>query len=246
MIRKSEKYWWIATIKREPYKRDSEIIHKHITLYIWWDEERNFSATPLRSRIKRVKQRMIKDDKIADDVKECSLAFQLSRSRQTKHILSDLVTSISKHSMAYSNVPPELKTYLRHMMHNMHYTPACIATIVTQLNAITQKVEATKKESPGEPMNTEDDDEDEKDEPSEGDKKDKPVTSQGRNGTPLTRGAKRLLGMQMLKMMGRVGHGVKDISTDVQSLIQEVQAVNAKMDAILAIYAKQGVGVTWF
>jgi hypothetical protein len=104
MMKKSDKYYWIATAKNEPYKPNSDIIHKHVTLHIWWDGGKHLSATPLRSRIKRVKQRVDKSDTMAEDVKECSLAFKLSRSRQTKHILNDLVVSIEKHSVGHSNV----------------------------------------------------------------------------------------------------------------------------------------------
>ena len=218
MIKKSDKYWWVATMKNEPYKPNSDIIHKHVTLHIWWDDGKNFSATPLRSRIKRVKQKVIKDDKIPEDVKECTLAFKLSRSRQTKHILSDLVASIAKHSMGYSNVPAELKTYLTSLMHNMHYTPPCIATITQQLSAITQKVEATKKGLP-----------------------DESTTSQTSGETPTAGGDREKgaspIGIRILKLMGRVCHKVKDMSEDIHSLAQDVAGANTKLDSILEIYS---------
>ena len=116
-------------------------LYTHITLHIWWDGNKNFSATPLRSRIKRVKQRVIKNDTIAEDVKECALSVKLSRDRPTKHILDALVVSIEKHSMGHSNITSELKRYLTSLMQNAYYSAACIATII-------QKVNPTKKSQP--------------------------------------------------------------------------------------------------
>ena len=220
MIKRGGEYWWIATTKNELYKPNSSITHKHVTLHIWWDGCESFSSTPLRSRIKRVRQRVIKNNTLAADIKECSLAFKLLRSRQTKDFLRELVISIKEQTMGYCNVIEELKTYLTTLMQNAHYTPAYIATII-------QKVKPIKKSQPTLEVS------------SLQNESNQPSTSQPeeKSETPITRGAKKILGMQLLKLMGRVSHGVKDMSEDIRSLAQDVGGVNIKLDTILAIYS---------
>ena len=52
----------------------------------------------------------------------------------------------------------------------------------------------------------------------------------------MTRGVKKILGVQMLKLMGRVSHGMKDMSKDMKSLTKDVGVLNSKIDRITAIY----------
>jgi hypothetical protein len=54
MFKKSKKYHWITVTKNEPYK-----VATHTTLYVWWEGNKDFSATPLRSHMKRVKPRLV-------------------------------------------------------------------------------------------------------------------------------------------------------------------------------------------
>ena len=72
-----------------------------------------------------------------------------------------------------------------------------------------------------------------------------PSTSQAEgeneNKTRMTRGAKKILGIQMLKLMGRVFHGIKDMSVDMKTLTKDVGALTDKIDNITAIYGSTKV-----
>jgi hypothetical protein len=56
MMKKSERHPWI-TIKTKNEQEDTGI-----NLYIWWQGNKDFSATPLRSHMKRVKQKAFKNN----------------------------------------------------------------------------------------------------------------------------------------------------------------------------------------
>ena len=57
----------------------------------------------------------------------------------------------------------------------------------------------------------------------------------------MTRGVKKILGVQMLKLMGRVFHRVKDMSEDMKTLTGDVGVLNSKIDRITAIYGNTKV-----
>jgi hypothetical protein len=111
MFKKREKYHWITTTKNEPYK-----VATHTTLYIWWDGNKDFSATPLRSHMKRVKQKIIKNNVKTEGVKKCVQSFKISRSTPTKRILLDLIQTVKTHNVGGSNTTQELGEYLTMLM----------------------------------------------------------------------------------------------------------------------------------
>ena len=202
MMRKSKKYCWITTTRNELYKSNSDIMCTYITAYIWWDGNKNFSATPLRSRIKRVKQRIIKNDTIA------TLYFKLSRSRPTKHFLDDLVRSSG--SMGGSNITLELKKYLTSLMHNTFYLATSIVDFIKKVDSTQkpcQKETQPKVNPPSQKESTE-----------QSLETPQPSTSQAegenQSKTHMTRGVKKLLGMRMLKLLGHVSRRMKDMSVN--------------------------------
>ena len=138
MMKKSERYQWITVTKDEPCKPNTDIIHTHITLHIWWDGNKDFSATPLRSHMKRVKQKIIKNDAKTEDVKECVQSFRVSRSTPTKHILLALNQSAKTYNLGGSNTTQELGEYLAMLMKKAKYTQVCINKFIQKVNPLPQ------------------------------------------------------------------------------------------------------------
>jgi hypothetical protein len=97
MMKKSERHPWI-TIKTKNEQEDTPII-----VYIWWEGSKDFSATPLRSHMKRVKQKIIKNN--TENTKK---SFIVSKSTPTRRIIPTLIRSVEAHSMGGSNFTKEL------------------------------------------------------------------------------------------------------------------------------------------
>ena len=133
MLKKSERYHWITVTKNEHYKVDTHIA-THITLYIWWQKNKNFSTTPLRSHMKRVKQKIIRNNAKTEDVKKCVQSFRISRSTPTKRILDALIQSVETHNTCGSNIARELGEYLMALMKKTKYKQVCINRFIQKVN----------------------------------------------------------------------------------------------------------------
>ena len=58
------------------------------------------------------------------------------------------------------------------------------------------------------------------------------------NKTHMTRGVKKILGMQILKSLGRVSRGMKDMSKDMKTLTKDVGVLNSKIDELEETFFK--------
>jgi hypothetical protein len=133
MMKKSGKYHWITIIKNELYK-----VATHTTTNFLWDGNKDFSATPLRSHMKRVKQKIIKDNAKTEGVKKCVQSFKISRSTPTKRILLALIQSVKTHDLGGSNTTQELGEYLMVLMKKAKYTQVCINKFIQKVNPLPQ------------------------------------------------------------------------------------------------------------
>jgi hypothetical protein len=134
--------------------------------------------------------------------------------------------------MGGSNFSKELREYLMALMQNAYYSQVCINKFIQKVNPPPQS-ELAEPQNVAPPQRTP-----------------QPSTSQAEEGnqnkTHMTRGVKKILGVQMLKLMGRVSHGMKDMSEDMKTLTKDVGVLNGKIDRITAICdnplgSKQGV-----
>ena len=103
LFKKREKYNWIA----HKLKIDTERSPKDkVEVYLWWSGEGMFSSTPLRSHLKRLKQKA--------GVKKCTECFKISRKMRTKNILKKLVGSTQTHGWDDDSfICKELSEYLK-------------------------------------------------------------------------------------------------------------------------------------
>ncbi len=88
------KYNWIVNRPKDLEKSEVEV-------FVWWDGKGVFSATPLRSYLKRLKQK---------NHKEC---FKISKAVKTKSILKKLVDSTKTHYWDDGFIGKELMEYLK-------------------------------------------------------------------------------------------------------------------------------------
>ncbi len=95
---KKEKYNWILN----RLKNSEKLPNDKVGVFVWWFEKRMFSATPLRSYLKRLKKK---------ERKEC---FRISRSVKTKSLLKKLVESTKTHVHSWDDcyLSKELSEYL--------------------------------------------------------------------------------------------------------------------------------------
>ena len=88
------KYNWIVNRSKDLEKSEVEV-------YVWWDGKGVFSATPLRSYLKRLKKK---------NHKEC---FKISKAVKTKSILRKLIDSTKTHYWDDGFIGKELMEYLK-------------------------------------------------------------------------------------------------------------------------------------
>ncbi len=88
------KYNWIVN-------RPKDLEKSVVDVYVWWDGKGVFSATPLRSYLKRLKKK---------NHKEC---FKISKALKTKSVLRKLVDSTKTHYWDDGFVGEQLTKYLK-------------------------------------------------------------------------------------------------------------------------------------
>jgi hypothetical protein len=103
MFKKREKYNWITLTTNDTGK----VLNTQSTSYVWWDRDKDLFATPLRSHMKRVKQKTTDNTK-TDGAKKRSQCFKISRTTTTKHILDVLMQAAETHDWYGSHITPEL------------------------------------------------------------------------------------------------------------------------------------------
>ncbi len=99
--KKKEEYNWIPNRPKDSEKLPND----KVGVFVWWSKEKMFSATPLRSYLKRLKKKGG-----VNQNKEC---FRILRSVKTKSILKKLVQSArTPHSWDDCYIGKELSEYL--------------------------------------------------------------------------------------------------------------------------------------
>ncbi len=102
LFKKREKYNWIVHKLRIDTERSP---NDKAEVYLWWSGEGLFSSTPLRSHLKRLKQKV--------EVGKRAECFRISRKMKTKNILKRLVDSFRTHDWDDSSfICKELSQYL--------------------------------------------------------------------------------------------------------------------------------------
>ncbi len=102
LLKKREKYNWIVHKLKTDIERSP---NDKVEVYIWWSGEGLFSSTPLRSHLKRLKQKA--------GVKKRAECFKISRKMKTKNILKKMVDSTQTHDWDDSSfICKELSEYL--------------------------------------------------------------------------------------------------------------------------------------
>ncbi len=134
MSKRCSKYNWIVNRPKDSEKSEVEV-------FVWWDGKGVFSATPLRSYLKRLKQK---------NHKEC---FKISKAVKTKSILRKLVDSTKTHYWDDGFVGKELMEYLKvrilELRKKLKITEKTEQQKEPQSNTlkVTEKMEVTEQES---------------------------------------------------------------------------------------------------
>ncbi len=103
LFKKREKYNWIVYKQKIDTERSP---NDKVEVYLWWSGEGLFSSTPLRSHLKRLKQKA--------GVKKRAECFKISRKMRTKNILRKLVDSTQTHDWDDNSfICKELSEYLQ-------------------------------------------------------------------------------------------------------------------------------------
>ena len=100
LLKKREEYNWILNRPKDSEKSPND----KVEVFVWWSGKTLFSATPLRSHLKRLKQK--------DGVKKREECFKISKRIKTKSILKKLVQSTETHYWDDSFIGKELSEYL--------------------------------------------------------------------------------------------------------------------------------------
>jgi hypothetical protein len=101
LLKKREEYNWILNRLKDSEKLPND----KVEVFVWWSEKTMFSATPLRSYLKRLRKK-------GGVNKEREEYFQISKLVKTTSILKKLVQSTKTHYWAGSFVGKELSEYL--------------------------------------------------------------------------------------------------------------------------------------
>ncbi len=100
LFKKKEEYNWILNRPKDSEKFPND----KVEVFVWWSEKAMFSATPLRSYLKRLKQK--------DGVNRNKKCFEISKSTKTESILKKLIRSTKTHYWDDSFIGNELSEYL--------------------------------------------------------------------------------------------------------------------------------------
>ena len=100
LLKKCLKYNWILNRPKDLEKSPNN----KVEVFVWWAGKAMFSATPLRSYLKRLKQK--------DGVKKREECFKISKRMKTKSILKKLVDFTETHYWDDSFIGKELSEYL--------------------------------------------------------------------------------------------------------------------------------------
>ncbi len=223
LSKRTSEYNWIVN-------RPKDLEKSEIEVFVWWAGRAVFSATPLRSYLKRLKQK---------NHKEC---FKISKAVKTKSILRKLINSTKTHYWDNGFVGNELMEYLKVRILELRKK----LKVTEQQNEpqqdmkeVTEKMEVTEQESEPQPSTSQ-----------QGDPQPLKVIAkteviEQQNKSEIT-GVKKhpklaqVSGGLILKLLSRTTSNVSNISKDVtymkklsETLCEEIAKVNGKMDKLV-------------
>ncbi len=125
LSKRTSEYNWIVN-------RPKDLERSEIEVFVWWASRAVFSATPLRSYLKRLRQRK----------EGC---FKISKAVKTRSIVKKLIKSTKTHHWDDGYVGNELMEYLKVRIHEVR------KEVAKQPKEVAEKMEVTEQESEPQP-----------------------------------------------------------------------------------------------
>ena len=232
LSKRCSKYNWIVNRPKDSEKSEVEV-------FVWWDGKGVFSATPLRSYLKSLKQK---------NHKEC---FKISKAVKTKSIVRKLVDSTKTHYWDDGFVGKELMEYLKvrilELRRKLKVTGKTEQQKEPQSNTlkVTEKMEVTEQESGPQPSTSQQSDL----QPLKVTEKMNTEVAEQQNESDTKVDKKRVRLSQnqinglVLKLLSRTTSNVTNVSKDItdvsgkvkrlnEAFCTEMVKVNSKMDKL--------------
>ena len=108
LFKKREEYNWILNRPKDSEKFPND----KVEVFVWWCEKAMFSTTPLRSYLKRLKQKDVSQKDGGSQNKKRKECFEISKTIKTESILKKLIRSTKTHYWDDSFTGKELSEYL--------------------------------------------------------------------------------------------------------------------------------------
>ncbi len=220
LSKRTSEYNWIVN-------RPKDLEKSEIEVFVWWAGRAVFSATPLRSYLRRLKQK---------NYKEC---FKISKAVKTKSILRKLINSTKTHYWDNGFVGNELMEYLKvRILELRKRLKVTEPQNEQQSKEVTVKMEVTEQESEPQPCTSQ-----------QGGPQPLKVTAkteviEQQNESEITSVKKQpklaqVSGGLILKLLSRTTSNVSNIGKDVmymkklsETLCEEIAKINDKMDKL--------------
>ena len=133
LSKRTSEYNWVVN-------RPKDLEKSEIEVFVWWASRAVFSATPLRSYLKRLKQK---------NHKEC---FKISKAVKTRSILKKLINSTKTHYWDNGFVGNELMEYLKvRILELRERLKVTEQQDEQQSKEVTEKMEVAKQENEPQP-----------------------------------------------------------------------------------------------
>ncbi len=212
LSKRTSEYNWIVN-------RPKDLEKSEIEVFVWWASRVVFSATPLRSYLKRLKRK---------NHREC---FKISKAVKTKSILKKLINSTKTHYWDDGFVDNELMEYLKVRIQEVRKE---LKVTERQPEEVTEKMKVTEQESEPQPSTSQ---------PLKVTAKTKVIEQQNRSEITGVKEQPKLAqvsGGLILKLLSRTASNVSNIGKDVmymkklsETLCEEIAKVNGKMDGLV-------------
>ncbi len=198
LFKKREKYNWILNRPKDSEKSPND----KVEVFVWWSGDVMFSATPLRSHLKRLKQK--------DGVKKREECFKISRRIKTKNILKKLIDSTGTHYWDDSFIGKELSKYLEAGVLRLNKASESKVTKEPSMEVVEQQSEPQPSTSQ---VKVEDDEKQE-------------------DNNPRMKLSQSQVNGLILKLLSHVSVSVKSMTKDIAVLTSKMDQVTSKMDKV--------------
>ncbi len=198
LSKRTSEYNWIVN-------RPKDLGKSEIKVFVWWASRVVFSATPLRSYLRRLKRKNRKE--------EC---FKISKAVKTKSILRKLINSTKTHYWDNGFVGNELMEYLKVRIQEVREE-----VTERQPEEVAEKMEVTEQESEPQPSTSQ---------PLKVTATTEVIERQSRSEITDVKERPKLAqvsGGLILKLLSRTASNVSELS---KTLCEEIAKVNGKMD----------------